>query len=95
VEGVAAGKPIDALYIEMGSSGVTFRVRWWIENYAARSPNLDQVLTALQAAFTRAGIPFASTTQSVKLQADLDTVRRVASTFKGRGGTNPGGETDA
>jgi small-conductance mechanosensitive channel len=95
VEGVAAGKPIDALYIEMGSSGVTFRVRWWIENYAARSPNLDQVLTALQAAFTRAGIPFASTTQSVKLQADLDTVRRVASTFKGRGGTNPGGETHA
>jgi small-conductance mechanosensitive channel len=95
VEGVAAGKPIDALYIEMGSSGVTFRVRWWIENYAARSPNLDQVLTALQATFARAGIPFASTTQSVKLQADLETVRRVASTFKGRGGTNAGGETHA
>jgi small-conductance mechanosensitive channel len=95
VEGVAAGRPIDALYIKMGSSGVTFRVRWWIENYAARSLNLDQVLTALQAAFTRAGIPFASTTQSVKLQADLETVRRVASTFKGRGGTNPEEETHA
>jgi small-conductance mechanosensitive channel len=79
----------------MGSSGITFRVRWWIENYAARNRNLDQVLTALQAAFHQAGIPFASTTQSVKLQADLETVRRVASTFKGRGATQPGEETDA
>jgi small-conductance mechanosensitive channel len=81
--------------IEMGSSGITFRVRWWIENYRVRSRNLDQVLTALQAAFDRAGIPFASTTQSVELQADLETVRRVAATFKKRGGTHPGGETNA
>jgi MscS family membrane protein len=95
VQGVTTGKPIDALYIEMGSSGITFRVRWWIENYAVRNRNLDQVLTALQAAFKEAGIPFASSTQNVKLQADLETVRRVASTFKGRGGTHPGGETDA
>ena len=33
VEGVLADRPIDALYIEMGSSGVIFRVRWWIETY--------------------------------------------------------------
>ena len=100
VEGVAAGKPIDALYIEMGSSGITFRVRWWIENYSELRRNLDQVHTALQAAFDRAGIPFASATQSVKLQADLETVRRVASTFKRHGETdtrdsNPEGETNA
>jgi MscS family membrane protein len=95
VEGVVTNRPIDALYIEMGSSGITFRVRWWIDNYQVRNRNIDQVHTALQAAFDRAGIPFASTTQSVKLLADTETVRRVASTFKGRGGTNPGGETDA
>jgi MscS family membrane protein len=95
VPGVASGKPIDALYIDIGSSGITFRVRWWIGNYAELRRNLDQVLTALQAAFDQAGIPFASTTQNVKLQADLVTVRRVAATFKGRGGTGPGGQTDA
>jgi MscS family membrane protein len=95
VQGVATGKPIDALYIEMGSSGIVFRVRWWIEDYRMRSRNLDQVLTALQAAFDRAGIPFASTTQRLKLKADLETVRRVASTFRGWGGTHPEGETDA
>ena len=95
VLGVTAGRPVDALYIDIGSSGITFRVRWWIGNYSELRHNLDQVLTALQAAFDQAGIPFASTTQNVKLQADLATVRRVAATFKGRGGTGPGGQTDA
>ncbi|HSR34979.1 MAG TPA: mechanosensitive ion channel family protein, partial [Anaerolineae bacterium] len=95
VEGVVADRPIDALYIEMGSSGIIFRVRWWIETYQQRSHNLDQVHTALQATFDQAGIPFGSTTQSVKLQADSETVRRIASTFRGRGGTSTGGKTDA
>ncbi len=95
VEGVVVDRPIDALYIEMGSSGVIFRVRWWIATYRQRSHNLDQVHTALQAAFVQAGIPFASTTQSVKLQADAETVQRVADTFKGRGGTSSGGQADA
>jgi MscS family membrane protein len=95
VEGVLADRPIDALYIAMGSDGISLRVRWWIETYAARRRNLDDVHTALQAALGEAGIPFASTTQSVKLQADLETVRRVASTFKGRGETRSTGEPDA
>ena len=95
VEGVLVDKPIDALYIEMGDSGVIFRVRWWIETYAVLRRNLDQVHTALQEAFDRAGIPFASTTQSVKLQADSDTVRRIASTVRGRSGNRPLGGTDA
>jgi MscS family membrane protein len=81
-EGVLADMPIDALYIEMGDSGVIFRVRWWITTYAALRRNLDQVHTALQAAFDGAGIPFASTTQSITLQADAGTVRQVSSTFR-------------
>ena len=84
----------------MESSGILFRVQWWIGTYAVRSRTLDRVHTALQAAFDQANIPFASTTQSVKLQVDAETVRRVSSTFKGGGGTHPGGtrprgETDA
>jgi MscS family membrane protein len=95
VEGVLADRPIDALYIDTGSSGIAFRVRWWIGTYRERSRILDQVHTALQAAFDRAGVPFASTTQSVKLQVDSDTVRRVSSTFRGRSGTSSRGETNA
>jgi small-conductance mechanosensitive channel len=95
VEDVLADRPVDALYVEMGDSGVIFRVRWWIETYVDLRRNLDRVHTALQTAFDEAGIPFASTTQSVRLQADAETVQRVAATFKGRGGTGPGGPTDA
>lgn len=95
VEGVLADRPIDALYVEMGDSGVIFRVRWWIETYVDLRRNIDRVHTALQAAFDEAGIPFASTTQSVRLQADTETVQRVAATFKERGGTRPGGGADA
>jgi small-conductance mechanosensitive channel len=95
VDGVLASRPIDALYIEMGSSGIVFRVRWWIRTYEILRPNFDRVHTALQAAFDQAGIPFGSTTQSVKLQVDSETVRRVSSTFKGRGGTSTREETDA
>jgi small-conductance mechanosensitive channel len=95
VPDVAADRPIDALYIDMRSIGITFRVRWWIEDYWVRYRNIDMVHTALQAAFDREGIPFASLTRSVKLQADLETVRRVAATFRKRGGSNPGGQTDA
>ncbi|MFN2226025.1 MAG: mechanosensitive ion channel domain-containing protein [Anaerolineae bacterium] len=86
VDGVLADRSIDALYIEMGDSGVTFRVRWWIASYAALRRNLDQVHTALQAAFDRAGIPFASPTQNITLRADAGTVRRVSSALReGRG----------
>jgi MscS family membrane protein len=95
VDGVLVDRPIDALYIEMGASGVIFRVRWWIETYQDLRRNLDRVHTALQAAFDKAGIPFASTTQSVKLRADAETVRRISSAFPRRGGSKPRGETDA
>ena len=88
--GVLADRPIDALYIEMGDSGVIFRVRWWITTYAALRRNLDQVHTALQAAFDEAGIPFASATQTITLRADAQTVRRVSTAFDGHRGTGSG-----
>ena len=95
VEGVLADRPVDALYVEMGDSGAIFRVRWWIETYVDLRRNLDRVHTALQSAFDEAGIAFASTTQSVRLQADPETVQRVAATFKGRGSDGPGSGSDA
>ena len=33
VDGVLPDKPVDALYVEMGESAMTFRARWWIESY--------------------------------------------------------------
>jgi len=94
VEGVLTDKPIDALYIEMGDYGAVFRVRWWIGTYEILRRNLDQVHTALQMAFDEAGIPFASATQNVKLQADAESMRRISAAFQGRRGTDHGAKSD-
>jgi small-conductance mechanosensitive channel len=67
---VLADKPIDALYIEMGSSAMVFRVRWWIESYVDTRRMLDRMHTALQAALDEAGIesPFPTQTLNVHLE---------------------------
>ena len=91
VEGVLDYRRVDALYIEMAPSGIVFRVRWWIESYQETRRNLDKVHTALQRAFDQAGIAFAPRTQSVKLRADADTVRRVSAVFRRPAGEGPGG----
>jgi len=56
VEGVLPDKPVDALYVNMGESAMTFRVRWWIHSYIDTRRMFDRVNTALQVALDHAGI---------------------------------------
>jgi len=56
VEGVIPDKPVDALYVAMGDSAMTFRVRWWIHSYVDTRRMFDRVNTALQVALDHAGI---------------------------------------
>jgi len=56
VEGVLPDKPVDALYVAMGDSAMTFRVRWWIHSYIDTRRIFDRVNTALQVALDNAGI---------------------------------------
>jgi len=56
VEGVLPDKPVDALYVTMGDSAMTFRVRWWIHSYVDTRRIFDRVNTALQVALEHAGI---------------------------------------
>ena len=56
VEGVLPDKPVDALYVDMGESAMTFRVRWWIHSYIDTRRMFDRVNSALQVALDRAGI---------------------------------------
>jgi len=56
VEGVLPDKPVEALYVAMGGTGMVFRVRWWIESYIDTRRMFDRVNTALQAAFDESGI---------------------------------------
>jgi small-conductance mechanosensitive channel len=56
VDGVLPDKPVDALYVKMGDSAMTFRVRWWIHSYVDTRRIFDRVNTALQIALDNAGI---------------------------------------
>ena len=56
VKGVLPDKPVDALYVSMGDSAMTFRVRWWIHSYVDTRRMFDRVNTALQVALENAGI---------------------------------------
>ena len=68
VEGVLQDKPIDALYVEMGSSAMTFRVRWWIHSYVDTRRMFDRVNTALQNALDEAGIECPFSTMDINIR---------------------------
>ena len=67
VEGVLPDKPVDALYVTMGESAMTFRVRWWIESYLDTRHMFDRVNTALHTAFDEAGIELAINTMDINI----------------------------
>jgi len=56
VEGVLPEKPVEALYVAMGGTGMVFRIRWWIDSYIDTRRMFDRVNSALQVAFDAAGI---------------------------------------
>ena len=70
VEGVLQDKPVDALYVEMGDSAMSFRVRWWIESYEDTRRMFDRVHTVLQRALDEAGIESPFPTQTLNLQVE-------------------------
>jgi small-conductance mechanosensitive channel len=67
VDGVLQDKPVDALYVEMGPSAMTFRVRWWIESFVDTRRMFDSVNTALQQALDEAKIDMPFDTLDVRL----------------------------
>lgn len=48
LEGVMPDKPVDVWFTDFGESSLTFRVRWWIENFADKRSSTNKVNTAIQ-----------------------------------------------
>jgi len=67
VKGVLLDKPVDALYVEMGASAMTFRVRWWIDSYVDTRRMFDSVNSALQKALDEAGIEMPFNTYDINI----------------------------
>lgn len=55
-EGVLQGKEVDTLLMKIGKSGLTFRIRWWIDTYSDANYVFDRVHRVLYAALEEAGI---------------------------------------
>ncbi len=68
VEGVVPDKPVEAIYNEMGTSAMIFRIRWWIESFEDTSLVSGRVNTALQNSLDQAGIEMPVTTYDINLK---------------------------
>ena len=56
VEGVAPDKPVDVLLKDISKKTLTFRLRWWLQDYQEGRYAVDKVLRAVYAAMNQAGI---------------------------------------
>ena len=77
VPDVLPGRPVDALYNQMGESAMIFRVRWWIESYEDTIRIYDRVHTALQQALDAAHIDMPFPTQTVNLNVGPGTAEQI------------------
>jgi len=75
VNGVLLEKPVDALFVDFGDSGITFRIRWWINSYVDTRRMFDKVNEALLKGFNQAGIRMPNITYDVHLTVDGQDVR--------------------
>jgi small-conductance mechanosensitive channel len=80
VEGVLPDKPVDALLVVLGKSGLKFRVRWWIASYTDANYVFDRVHSALYEALAEASIEMSLNAydlnlfmQSTSHQPDIDS----------------------
>jgi MscS family membrane protein len=80
-------EPVDALYAEIGDSGMIFRVRWWTYFYRDWEQAFDSAHTALRHALAEAGIESPYPSQSLNLQVDDQTLAEVWQAWQGEGGT--------
>lgn len=85
IEGVLTDKPVDALYLQMGESAMTFRIRWWIESYIDTRRMFDKVNTALQDCFDANGIISPYPTQDINFRIDPDNTERLSKAFSKAG----------
>ena len=56
VDGVVQDRPVDVLLMKVSKSGLTFRLRWWLESYQEGRYAPDKVLRAVYAAMLETGI---------------------------------------
>ena len=82
VNGVLPEKPVEALFLVFAESGMTFRVRWWIDSYVDTRRMFDSVNTAMYNALTEAGIEITVPQIEVHHKLDEEDAKQVKRIFK-------------
>ncbi|MDA1329863.1 MAG: mechanosensitive ion channel family protein [Chloroflexi bacterium] len=70
VDGVLKDQPVEALFLEFGSSALIFRVRWWLDSYVETRRMFDWLNTAIYKALNEAGIVIPFPQQDVHHKID-------------------------
>jgi MscS family membrane protein len=83
VDGVLLEKPVDALFVDFGDSGITFRIRWWINSYVDTRRMFDKVNEALLRGFNKAGIGMPNITYDINLTVDGQDVGEFSEAARG------------
>lgn len=82
VEGVLPDKPVEALFLQFGDSGMIFRVRWWLDSYQDTRRMFDRVNTALLRGLTQAGIELPAPQRELHHRLDDRTATRLANAIR-------------
>jgi len=72
---VMQDRPIEALMLEFGDSGLIFRVRCWIEHYVETRRIIDKMNTALYGALKRANIVIPFPQRDLHLVSSVEPIR--------------------
>ena len=82
--GRAAGRPVDALHSETGSSARVFHVRRWIESVEDIRRIFDPVNATRQQALNEAGTAMSSRTHALDLRGEPETADCLSQAFRWR-----------
>ncbi|MFQ5923084.1 MAG: mechanosensitive ion channel family protein [Anaerolineales bacterium] len=82
VEGVEPERPVEALFLHFGDSGMIFRVRWWLDSYVDTRRMFDQVNTAIIRALDEANIEVPNPVRDLNHKIGDTEVRKLVTAFR-------------
>ena len=85
VEGVWGGRPVEALFMEMGDSALIFRIRVWIESYQDARRIVDRVNTAVFKALNAKGIDIPYPQRTLHHQLERREIEKIGGILRSRG----------
>jgi len=82
VEGVEPDRPVEALFLHFGDSGMNFRVRWWLNSYVDTRRMFDQVNSSIMRALNEAKIEVPYPVRDIRHRIGDADLRKLVSAIR-------------